>query len=455
MRSAFIIFLQTVTDRSRAVKLKIIDAFDYILLICVIILTATGIAFIYSSAINSDGVLVTNEYVKQTVWAAIGIVLIVVTALYDYRRTTRYVYILYGILAPVLLYTVVFGRHVNGANSWIGIGHFGIQPSEFGKIIFISVLAKYLSESTGEVPLKRFLIAALIFVFPVLLILAQPDLGTASVYIPIFLVMCFMADIPLRYILFVFFVGMGTIFLTVLPVWNDVIVHRKIPAIGALTDIRLRLLLIAASVSIMLIGIVVRRYLRGQRYFYWISYGAFITALSLLGSYGAGRVLKKYQISRLIVFLDPSVDPRGSGWNIIQSKIAIGAGGIFGRSFLHGTQSHYRFLPQQSTDFIFSILSEELGFIGGLIVFALYGIIFFRTLKIMRNSTGYGSYIAAGIFGMFFFHFFVNIGMVMGIMPITGIPLLFLSYGGSSLWTAMIAVGLLMSINYHKYGFDA
>ena len=387
MRSAFIIFLRTGTGRSRAVKLKIIDAFDYILLVCVLVLTAAGIAFIYSSAINSDGVLVTNEYVKQTVWASIGIVLIVITALYDYRKTTRYAYILYAALAPVLLYTVIFGRHVNGANSWIGIGHFGIQPSEFGKIIFILFLAKYLSESAGEVPLKRFLIAAAIFALPVLLIL--------------------------------------------------------------------RLLLIAASLSIALIGIVVRRYLRGQRYFYWISYGAFIATLSLFGSYGAGHVLKEYQISRLIVFLDPSVDPRGSGWNIIQSKIAIGAGGIFGRSFLHGTQSHYRFLPQQSTDFIFSILSEELGFIGGLIVFVLYGLIFFRTLKIMRNSTGYGLYIAAGILGMFFFHFFVNIGMVMGIMPITGIPLLFLSYGGSSLLTAMVAVGLLMSINYHKYGFDA
>ena len=455
MRSAFITSLQTGTDRSRAVRLKIIDAFDYVLLFCVIALTAAGIAFIYSSAINFDGILVTNEYVKQTVWASVGIVLIVITALYDYRKTMRYAYILYAVLAPVLLYTVAFGRHVNGANSWIGIGHFGIQPSEFGKIIFILVLAKYLSESASEVPLKRFLIAASIFALPVLLILAQPDLGTASVYIPIFLVMCFMADVPLRYILFVFAVGMGTIFLTVLPVWNDVIAHRKIAAIGALTDIRLRLLLIAASLSITLIGIVVRRYLRGQRYFYWISYGAFIAAMSLCGSYGAGHVLKEYQISRLIVFLDPSVDPRGSGWHIIQSKIAIGAGGIFGRSFLHGTQSHYRFLPQQSTDFIFSILSEELGFIGGLIVFVLYGLIFLRTLKIMRNSTGYGLYIAAGILGMFFFHFFVNIGMVMGIMPITGIPLLFLSYGGSSLWTAMAAVGLLMSINYHRYGLDA
>ena len=436
-------------------KLKIIDAFDYVLLLCVLALTAMGVAFIYSSGINSDGILVTKEYVKQIVWASLGLALIVVCALYDYRKTARYAYIVYAALGAVLLYTVVFGRYVNGARSWIGIGDFGVQPSEFGKIVFIVFLAKYLSESRTEIPFKRFVIAVLIFGFPALLILAQPDLGTASVYIPIFLVMCFMADIPLRYIFFVFGTGMATIFFTVLPVWNDVIARQKIPAIGALTDIRLRLLLIAASLSITLIGIVVRRYLRGQRYFYWISYVSLIVSLSLLCSYGAGRVLKEYQISRLIVFMDPSVDPRGSGWNIIQSKIAIGAGGIFGRSFLHGTQSHYRFLPQQSTDFIFSILSEEFGFIGGLAVFVLYGIIFFRTLKIMRNATGYGLYIAAGILGMFFFHFFVYIGMVMGIMPITGIPLLFLSYGGSSLWTAMVAVGLLMSINYHKYGFDA
>ena len=436
-------------------KLKIIDAFDYVLLLCVLALTAMGIAFIYSSGINSDGILVTKEYVKQIVWASLGLALIVVCALYDYRKTARYAYIVYAALGVVLLYTVAFGRYVNGARSWIGIGDFGVQPSEFGKIVFIVFLAKYLSESRTEIPFKRFVIAVLIFGFPALLILAQPDLGTASVYIPIFLVMCFMADIPLRYIFFVFGTGMATIFFTVLPVWNDVIARQKIPAIGALTDIRLRLLLIAASLSITLIGIVVRRYLRGQRYFYWISYVSLIVSLSLLCSYGAGRVLKEYQISRLIVFMDPSVDPRGSGWNIIQSKIAIGAGGVFGRSFLHGTQSHYRFLPQQSTDFIFSILTEELGFIGGLAVFVLYGLIFFRTLKIMRNATGYGLYIAAGILGMFFFHFFVNIGMVMGIMPITGIPLLFLSYGGSSLWTAMVAVGLLMSINYHKYGFDA
>ena len=433
-------------------KTKIFNIFDYVLLVCVLILVIIGILFIYSSGINSEGILVTNEYIKQIIWACLGIVLMFFSAIYDYRKLERFSSVLYGVLCAVLLYTSLLGRYVNGARSWLGIGDFGIQPSEFGKIIFIIFLAKYLSDSRNEDPLKRFVLSIGIFCLPAGLILIQPDLGTASVYIPILIVMCFMAGTPLRYIMFILGIGFGTIFLTILPVWNTIIAKKSISAIGALTNGKLRMLLILTSLLITLIGIIVRKYFHGKKYFYWISYISLITAISLIMSFAAGKVLKEYQIERLIVYMDPSVDPRGSGWNIIQSKIAIGAGGFGGRTFLHGTQSHYRFLPQQSTDFIFSILSEEFGFIGGLFVFILYGIIFYRILRIMRNtSEKFGCYICAGVLAMFSFHFFINIGMVMGIMPITGIPLLFLSYGGSSLWTAMICIGIIMSINYRKY----
>jgi rod shape determining protein RodA len=191
-----------------------------------------------------------------------------------------------------------------------------------------------------------------------------------------------------------------------------------------------------------------------NRYYYWISFFSAILTFSMIGSTAVGKVLKTYQIKRLIVFLDPNTDPLGAGWNIIQSKIAIGAGSVFGQGFLKGTQSHYRFLPQQSTDFIFSILSEEWGFAGGITVFILCLVILLRILVIVKNTTNFfGFEIAAGIFGMFFFHFFINVGMVMGIMPITGIPFLFLSYGGSSLWTAMISIGLLMGINQRRLDF--
>jgi rod shape determining protein RodA len=150
---------------------------------------------------------------------------------------------------------------------------------------------------------------------------------------------------------------------------------------------------------------------------------------------------------RLIVFLDPNVDPRGAGWNIIQSVTAIGAGGVTGRGFMQGTQSHYRFLPEQSTDFIFSIFSEEAGFIGGVFIFALYIIICYRLLLTMRTVTDpFAKYICSGLAGMISFHFIINVGMTMGIMPITGLPLIFMSYGGSSIMASMIGVGIVLSI---------
>jgi rod shape determining protein RodA len=187
-----------------------------------------------------------------------------------------------------------------------------------------------------------------------------------------------------------------------------------------------------------------------KRYFYWIVYSAAIFILSLGASFGAHRVLKDYQIMRLIVFLDPNVDPRGSGWNIIQSITAIGSGGLLGKGYLQGTQSHYRFLPQQSTDFIFSIFSEEWGLLGGMLVFILFLIICLRLIRIMRTTSDtYGSYIVAGLSAMYAFHFLINVGMAMGIMPITGIPLLFMSYGGSALTSAMTGIGFAMSI-YRK-----
>jgi rod shape determining protein RodA len=174
--------------------------------------------------------------------------------------------------------------------------------------------------------------------------------------------------------------------------------------------------------------------------------------LSLGMSFVARRVLKEYQIMRLIVFLDPEVDPQGAGWHIIQSITAIGSGGLAGKGYLQGTQSHYRFLPQQSTDFIFSIFTEEWGFLGGLLVFVLFLLICLRLVRIMKiTADSFGAYIAAGLSGVYIFHFLINVGMTMGIMPVTGIPLLFMSYGGSSVLSAMSGIGLAMSIYVRRY----
>lgn len=425
--------------------------FDFLLFFSVILLSVIGVSFIYSSGINSEGILVSNQYFKQIIWAVTGIVFMLVAAFVDYRRFADRTFLLYVLALVLLVYTRLFGRYVNGAKSWLGIGELGIQPSEFTKILYILFLAYFLDRSqNAKSQLERFIRAAMIMGIPMLLILSQPDLGTASVYVPIFLAMCFVAGVPLRYLAIVVLGGALTIIFTVLPHWETNIAQVKIPAMQILTDLKYTLIALFSLGMVTLVAMI-GLMLSKARYYYWIAYVMGIIAASLILSITASHVLKDYQIMRLIVFLDPNVDPLGSGWNIIQSITAIGSGGPYGVGFLKGTQSHYRFLPQQSTDFIFSILSEEWGFLGGLAVFTLYAAIIFRGVIILQKTgNGFGSLIAAGITAMFFFHFVVNIGMVMGMMPITGIPLMFLSYGGSSLWTAMMSVGLLMSVNIRR-----
>ena len=373
--------------------------------------------------------------------------------LIDYRKFKQWSPVLYVCLLLLLIYTLLFGKNVKGARSWLGIGDFGVQPSEFGKIIFILYLARYLEMSSKVSELKRITSAMFIMLLPMGLILLQPDLGSASVYIPIFLVMCYMAGLPKRYIFYILGIGALTIIMSILPVWESLIYQRTAPFFKIFRNLPLRLLVVSCLAVITLIA-VAGFLLFKIRYFYWIAYVFSIFTVALGASAVCAKVLKPYQVMRLIVFLKPEVDPLRSGWNIIQSKIAIGSGNLFGQGFLKGTQSHYRFLPEQSTDFIFSILSEEWGFIGCLFVFALFALIFIRGLVIVKNTTNvYGYYVSIGIVFMIFFHFIINVGMVMGVMPITGIPLMFLSYGGSSLWTAMTGIGLLMSINLRRNDF--
>lgn len=422
---------------------------DFALIIPVIILMVIGILFIYSSGIDSSGVSVTNEYIKQIFWVSVGLIVFLGIALIDYRKFKDFSPWIFLVSMLLLLYTLFFGKLVNGAKSWLGIGDFGIQPSEFAKIAFILFFAWFLvkTEKT-DTDINRFLKSLLILAVPLLLILAQPDLGTASVYIPIYLTMAFFANIKIRYLGIVLLFGVFTVVFMVLPIWQEYIYARQLVILRIFTDTNIRLIVII-SLSVVTVLSLIGKIFTSKRIFYWISYFSGILTFSLIAS--MVNVLQDYQIKRLIVFLNPYVDPQNSGWNIIQSITAIGSGSIFGKGYLQGTQSHYRYLPQQSTDFIFSILSEEWGFVGGLAVFLLYGFIIYRCINTMKHTRdSYGFYIIAGISAMIFFHFVVNVGMTMGIMPITGIPLLFLSYGGSSLLTVLTALGIVLSINSRR-----
>ena len=431
-------------------NIRKITNFDYLLFLTVVLLSFIGILFIYSSGVNSSGNLVSKEYIKQILWVFTGIGLLFLACIYDYRRIKDRTFLIYLLGLLLLLYTCIFGTVRNNARSWIGLNNLGIQPSEFIKLIFILFLAYYLDKSQKEESLKRFIKAMAIMIVPVALILKQPDLGTASVYIPIFLIMCFIAGIPLRFILYVFFLGVLTMVFTLMPLWEETILKKGYIMSNLLKRSQISLIILF-SMGISTVIAMIGNVLLKKKYYYWIAYILSIMLIAFAGSIVGVRALKEYQMMRLIIFLNPEVDPLKHGWNIIQSITAIGSGGLTGRGYLMGTQSHYRYLPQQSTDFIFSILSEEWGFLGGLFVFFLYSIVFFRFfLSIKRCDDLFGKLIVSGILAMFFFHFFVNVGMVMGIMPITGIPLLFLSYGGSSLWTAMISVGVVIGINLRQ-----
>ena len=421
---------------------------DFFILLPVLVLIVIGILFIYSSGMSSGN---TQEYIKQIIWASAGLSAALVLSMVNYRRFYDFSMWIYLLALAPLLYTLFFGRVIHGTR-WLRIGFFGIQASEFAKITTIIFLARYLADtrrSGGS--FIRFIISCLIVVVPMGIVLVQPDLGTALVFIPILLSMTFVAGLSTRYIVFLISCILLTGVLTVLPLWQTYILKKAIPALVMLTNARLIVIIILALSIIMAIALFGFLKYR-KRYFFWMLYVVAIIVFSLGASYMGRRLLRNYQIMRLIVFLDPSVDPRGAGWNIIQSITAIGAGGFSGKGFLQGTQSQYRFLPEQSTDFIFSIFSEEAGFIGGIIVFALFLIICLRLLQLMNTTTDpFASYICAGLAGVYSFHFLVNVGMTMGIMPITGIPLVFMSYGGSSMISTMLGIGIAMSIYVRRY----
>lgn len=419
----------------------------------VIILVIIGTLFIYSSGITSTGELVSREYQKQIIWAVSALIIMLLAATVDIKRVSDHFPLIYALSVGLLIYTRVFGKVVNGAKSWIGIiGDYGIQPSELMKITTALFLARYLDTSSHEPSsFKRFTFSFAIIALPMALILVQPDFGTALVFIPLYLFMAYAGRINKRYLLFFILTGTLAIILTIMPLWQKLLVAKPSLVLRIFYDVPYVYYTIAIFFAVMVFSFFGFKLFK-KKYYYWTIYVALIFFLSLIASVAGHLFLKDYQIMRLVVFLDPSIDPLGSGWNILQSITAIGSGGISGKGFLAGTQSHYRYLPQQSTDFIFSIIAEELGFIGGLVIFALFFYILIKLSLLIRtqNNITRASFVS-GIFGIIFFHFVINAGMAMGIMPITGIPLLFLSYGGSSLWAISLGLGLCLGIGARKF----
>ncbi len=427
--------------------------FDVLLLASVLALMTIGILFIYSSGVSSTGEQLSREYIRQIIWVGVGLLIMTAIIFTDYMLIAEYAGYIYLVFIVLLVITLFVGKVVNGARSWIPIFSFGFQPSEFAKIATILYLAKFLSAKKERSNGQRFFLAGLIVAVPMMLILLQPDMGTAVVFLPILLVMSYLAGIDARYIIYVTITGLLLIVLGVIPAWNLYLAERDIGFLRVLTAGNYAvytLLVLGSIIALSAIGY----FLLKRRYFYWLLYGFSSLFVAYGGSFLLRSILKDFQIKRLIVFLDPTIEPQGAGWHVIQSVTAVGSGGFWGKGWLKGTQSHYRYLPQQSTDFIFSIIAEEWGFIGSFFIIVLLMIILGRSLYMTISAKdSYAANVAGGVFAMIAFHVFINIGMAMGIMPITGIPLFFLSYGGSSLWTALIGVGLLLSIHMRRYHY--
>ncbi len=421
---------------------------DIPLLFVTYALLTIGIIFIYSSNINSQAALSQQEHVRQIAWALLGTALLFAVASIDLDHIRRYAFWIYVGIVLLLVATLLFGRMVHGARRWIGLFGMGMQPSEFAKIGVVILLARLMEASGPELrSLHRFLLFIAVVMLPLALVLVQPDLGTAIAFTPALFTMALVAGATPRHLIFFAATGVLTLVIAVLPSVGEHLATGASNVLGVFAEPRFVLIMVAAFIAVVMIGLVAwfvtKKYL-----FSWVSFAAGIGASSVIGGFLIQRVLRPYQIMRMIVFLDPQIDPRGAGWHTIQSLTAVGSGGLSGKGLFEGTQSQYQYLPLQSTDFIFSILAEEWGFMGALLVFVLYGFLLFRGLVIAsRARDTFSALLATGVTTLFAFHFFVNVGMTMGIMPITGIPLLLVSFGGSSLWSAMICIGLLVSIS--------
>jgi rod shape determining protein RodA len=401
---------------------------DPLLLCLVLLLSAFGVAMVYSAGVlDVPSTIVSGLWRMQLLWFVLALLLIPVVLMVPVAWLEWAAPPVYALALVLLVLTLLIGGGAGTAESmsgWIRIGPVGIQTSEFAKIAVILMLARVLGD-WREAPQTMWGLWKPIGVVmvPMALVMLQPDLGTALVFSSILLATLFWAGTPLR-----------TLFLLVSP------------ALG---------LLLAFSTWVWGVWIVLL----------FVSFFLFRPRLSeglvvMAANIAAGTIaltlwnkLAPYQRNRFLVFLDPSLDPRGAGYNLIQSQVAIGSGGLTGKGFLDGTQKRLAFLPEQHTDFIFSVVGEEWGFVGVAVVLVAFGLIFWRLVRVAEQSPDpFASIIPFGLFGSWFAHVIVNTGMTVGVMPITGIPLPFLSYGGSFLLVNLLAMAIVQRIAAESRG---
>ena len=369
-------------------KTNPIALFDWKAFILILLILFAGVLTIYSATYTNAVVNAAPLYLKQIGWIVIGLLFLFTGASIDYQTISKYAYFLYAISLLLLILVIIAGSRGFGAQRWISIGGFTFQPSELAKLATALAITRYFSDYPARYgyTVKELLLPGGIVALPVLLVLKQPDLGTALIITFVSSVLIYLVRVRSK-----FFGFSALLILMLFPfVWQIL----------------------------------------------WES-------------------LKEYQKTRLLTFIDPMADPTGTGYHVIQSKIAIGSGGLWGKGILESTQSHLNFLPARHTDFIFAVFSEEWGFFGLFILLILYIALISWGLDVaLKARDRLGMLMASGIISMFAFYCIINIGMTLGIVPVVGLPLPFMSYGGTSLITNLFSLGILFNIKKKRYLFS-
>ena len=399
---------------------------DKPLAIAVVTLALYGLATLYSAGQTDIPTFVETIWHRQLLWLGLSLIVAVLTFRTSPRMLEWATPFVYGIALFLLMLTLWIGTGAGtaaGSKSWLAIGghRFG-QPAELAKLAVILMLARQLA-AMREAPstLRDLIVPALIAGIPCLLVLKQPDLGSAIVFVAILFFMLFWAGTKPSLLLLASSPVIGLVLAFSTIAWGVWI----------------------ATLTVLLVW---------WRPYVWES--IVVMAANVMGGVFAipfWNRLAPYQQNRLLAFLNPDVDPRAAGWHVIQSKVAVGSGGLLGKGFTEGTQKRLAFLPAQHTDFIFSIVGEELGFVGVLVALSLFGWMLFRLLRVARKATDpFSSLCVFGIAGLFFTHIVENVGMTINLMPITGIPLPFFSYGGSFLLVCSIGVGIALRVAWES-----
>ncbi len=398
------------------------DSFDYITFFLTITLIAFGLISIYSATYtysNAYDTGMSGTFYRQLLSGGIGLAGMITIFLIPERWIERNSIFLYAIGVAMLVLVLIIGKSTYGTRGWLSIAGFSIQPAEVAKITTLLAVAQYMGRKGTDIrTIRDFGVVAGIVLLPVALIMLQPDTGSATVL----LAMTFGILLWTGYNIFIIYSIVAMPFIVIASLFNQIY--------G-----------IIAIVIFSTIAIFFRQKIL-------LTVGAIIVFIAL-GS-GAPLIyqsLQPHQQDRIATFLDPNNDPRGKGYNVIQSKMAVGSGGLTGKGFMHGTQTQLRYIPKQWTDFIYSVPTEEFGFVGGVAVIALIMGLIFRAVKTAQMTDNpFSSIVAIGIASIFLYHTIINIGMAIGLMPVMGIPLPFMSAGGTSLMTNMAMIGLLLNI---------